>query len=233
MKIFYLQHVPFEGLAFIESWIESKNISPIPVRIFNNDPFPNVEDVDMLIVMGGPMSVYEEDKHPWLVEEKRFIVDVIRKGGVVLGICLGAQLIADVLGARVYPNQHKEIGWFPIELTEKGAASELFGFLPKRLEVFHWHGDTFDLPPGAVRMARSEGCLNQAFVHGDRVVGLQFHLESTGESIRTIIQNCSGEIVTGKYIQDADAMVAETTFLDGIHSAMSGLMEKLFLKAKG
>lgn len=231
MRICYLQHVPFEGLAGIEKWVESKGHSLDSVKIFNNDPFPSVEGLDLLIIMGGPMSVYEEDKHPWLVQEKRFIKEAITSGKAVLGICLGAQLIADVLGAKVYPNQYKEIGWFPIELTEEGAKSDLFNFMSARFTVFHWHGDTFDLPEGAVRIARSEGCLNQAFVYGKKVIALQFHMESTKDSLQAIMHNCSDEIVNGKYIQTADEMLAGENNISRINMAMNGLLDRISSKA--
>jgi GMP synthase (glutamine-hydrolysing) len=231
MRICYLQHVPFEGLAGIENWAKSKGHSLDSVKIFNNDPFPSVDGLDWLIVMGGPMSVYEEDKYPWLVQEKRFIRAAVTSGKAVLGICLGAQLIADVLGARVYPNQYKEIGWFPIELTEEGAKSGLFDFMPEQFTVFHWHGDTFDLPEGAVRTARSEGCLNQAFVYGEKVVALQFHMESTKDSIQAIVHNCSDEIVSGKYIQTAGEIFAGEGNLSQINMAMNGLLDRISSKA--
>jgi GMP synthase-like glutamine amidotransferase len=127
-----------------------------------------------------------------------------------VGVCLGAQLIAEALGARVHASAHKEIGWLPIEVTDQGRASGLFAFLPSRFDVFHWHGDTFDLPEGAVHLARSEGCEHQAFLHGGRVLGLQFHLESTPASVADIIANCADEIVPADYVQDAGRMLAAT-----------------------
>ena len=162
MRINYLQHVPFEGLGSIERWINARRYHLTATKLYQSDLMTEMEGVDLLVIMGGPMGVHDEDRLPWLVMEKRLIEKAISKGKTVLVICLGAQLTADVLGARVYPNRSKEIGWFPIELTEAGQRSSLFGFLPARLVVFHWHGDTFDLPAGAVHMARSEACAHQA-----------------------------------------------------------------------
>ena len=158
MRIHYLQHVRFEGLGCIETWAQSEKHSLTGTHFFQNDPLPELGNLDWLIVMGGPMGVADEQKYPWLTTEKRFIEKAIRDGKTVLGICLGAQLIADVLGARVYSIQHKEIGWFPIELTDEGQRSSLLGFIPDQFDVFHWHGDTFDLPDGATHLARSEAC---------------------------------------------------------------------------
>jgi len=173
------------------------------------------------------MGVHDEDRFPWLAIEKRFIERSMSKGKAVLGICLGAQLIADVLGARVYPNGYKEIGWFPIELTEAGQRSPLFSFLPERLEVFHWHGDTFDLPAGALHIARSEACTHQAFMHNERAIGLQFHLESTTEGVEALIENCSGELADGRYIQAPAQLKAQPKAFPVINRAMGELLSRI------
>ncbi len=136
-------------------------------------------------------------------------------------------MVADVLGARVFQNRHKEIGWFPIELTRKAQTLPTFSFLPKEFTVFHWHGDTFELPQGAIRLAQSEGCQNQAFVYGERVIGLQFHLESTKESIRELVANCSDEIVEGKYVQRPDEMLSQEPNFRKINNAMHGILDRL------
>jgi GMP synthase (glutamine-hydrolysing) len=233
MRINYLQHVPFEGLGSIEQWIRARQYHPTATRLYRDDPLPRVDSIDWLIVMGGPMGVHDEDKHPWLMSEKRMIEEAIRQGKVVIGICLGAQLIADVLGARVYPNRFKEIGWFPIELTEAGQHSPLFGFLPRRLNVFHWHGDTFDLPSDAEHIARSEACEHQAFVYEERVIGLQFHMESTPGGIDTLIRNCSVELVDGRYIQAPSQLMAAPEAFSIINRFMDGLLTRIEQMVKG
>jgi GMP synthase-like glutamine amidotransferase len=227
MRIHYFQHVPFEGLGSIEQWIGTRHYHLSATRLYQDEPLPKMDSFDWLIIMGGPMGVHDEDQLPWLVGEKKAIEGAIRQGKVVLGICLGAQLIADVLGARVYPNRFKEIGWFPIELTEAGERSPLFGFLPKRLEVFHWHGDTFDLPSGAMHIARSEACTHQAFVYEERVIGLQFHLESTPEGVEDLIQNCLEELVDGSYIQPPAQLRATPEAFSAINRTMQGLITRM------
>jgi GMP synthase-like glutamine amidotransferase len=227
MKIHYLQHVPFEGLGSIEPWIVDRHHSLSATRFYANYPLPNVEDIDWLIVMGGSMNIYEDDKYPWLTEEKRFIDRAIQQNKTAIGICLGAQLIADVLGAKVYAGQYKEIGWLPIELTAMAQDTAVFNSLPQQLTAFHWHGDTFDLPAGAIHLARSEACQNQAFVYNEKVLGLQFHLESTKESVQQIVNNCADELVEGKYIQKSAEMLLRDTNFRAIDSAMNSILNNL------
>lgn len=225
MRIHYLQHVPFEGLASIEHWLTKKDHILSATKFYNGDSLPSVDDLDWLIVMGGPMNVYEDDKYPWLTLEKHFIEEAIKKNKIVIGICLGSQLIADVLGSKVYKGQEKEIGWYPIKMTTEAQSYPVFASLPANFTVFNWHGDTFNLPPGAVRLASSEVCANQAFIYGDRVLGLQFHLESTQDSVRQIIDNCASELVTGKYIQKPKEMLAPDDDFSNINTAMCKILE--------
>jgi len=139
MKLHWLQHVPFEGLGIIEEWAETNSFEFSCTRLHADEQLPRIGSFDWLVVMGGPMGIYDHEEHPWLVAEKRFIKNAIDAGKTVLGICLGAQLIADVLGAKVYAGPQKEIGWFPIRRAE--GAPEI---IPEELTAFHWHGDTFD-----------------------------------------------------------------------------------------
>jgi GMP synthase-like glutamine amidotransferase len=199
MKAHYLQHVSFEGIGSIESWLGAAGYKITKTQFFKSTNLPEPDEIDLLIVMGGPMSVNDGDAFPWLAREKQFIHDIIKSGKSVLGVCLGAQLIASTLGARVYRNTVTEIGWFPVQgisSTDRTA----FNF-PPSAEVFHWHGETFDLPSGAIRLARSEECENQAFQFGRSVIGLQFHLETTPESAQEIVKHCRNELVPSEYIQ--------------------------------
>jgi GMP synthase-like glutamine amidotransferase len=205
MKVHVLQHVAFEGLGSIEAWLHAREAAVAYTHFHVSPTLPALDGIDLVIAMGGPMSVNDEAALPWLREEKRFIRAAIECGLPVLGICLGAQLIANALGARVNPGPHKEIGWFDITATPAGPGC--FGF-PGRCEVFHWHGETFELPPGALRLARSAACENQAFQVGRNVIGLQFHLETTPASAESIIANCRDELIDAPYVQTEAALRA-------------------------
>lgn len=199
MRAHYLQHVPFEGLGSIETWLEDAGYDITSTQLYDSINFPKVEAFDFLVVMGGSMSINDEDNYPWLVEEKKFIKRTIEAGKPILGICFGAQLIANSMGGEVFQNTAKEIGWFPIQAT-KSDNNAVFQF-PEEVDVFHWHGETFTLPPGAVQIAESKACKNQAFQMGTHVMGLQFHLETTPESAQAVVDNCRDELVDGEYIQ--------------------------------
>ena len=227
MKIHYLQHVPFEGLGSIEAWARQHQHTLSVTRLYQNDPFPLLEDLDWLIVMGGPMNIYEESQYPWLIQEKQFIKQAIAQDKTVIGICLGSQLIADILGSPVYSGKYKEIGWFTIELTPEAINSELFKAFSPQLTVFHWHGDTFDLPPGATRLAYSEACQNQAFLYGNKVLGLQFHLESTPASVTQMIKHCSDELIEAKYIQTSADLLASDQHFMTINDVMNTILDRL------
>jgi GMP synthase-like glutamine amidotransferase len=199
LRAHYLQHVPFEGLGRIAPWLEAAGYELTNTRFFESAALPDLKKIDLLLVMGGPMSVNDEDEFPWLVSEKQFICEAIHSGKSVLGICLGAQLIASATGARIYRNSFKEIGWFPIYGISSNDRS-IFSF-PPSVHVFHWHGETFDLPSGATRLAKSDKCANQAFQLGKSVIGLQFHLETTPKAAREIVSNCRNDLVPSEYIQ--------------------------------
>jgi len=222
MKAHVLQHVPFEGLGSMAAWLSSQGAEVRHTRFFRSPDLPDPGEVDLVIAMGGPMSMNDEENHPWLQAEKRFIREAVRREIAVVGVCLGAQLIAGALGAQVYPNKEKEIGWFPIKAV--GTDGNAFR-LPRETTVFHWHGETFDLPPGAVHLARSAGCENQAFQIGRKVIGLQFHLETTPASVDRIIRHCHNEIIPGKYIQTEEEMrAASPSAYFGINRIMDDLL---------
>lgn len=226
MRAHYLQHVPFEGLGSIESWLGAAGFEITATRLFERINLPDIKGIDLLVVMGGPMSVNGEDEFPWLAPEKLYIRDAIWSGKAVLGVCLGAQLIANALGSRVYQNRVKEIGWFPVRGIPS-ADSSTFRF-PPSVEVFHWHGETFDLPPDAIRLAGSGGCENQAFQIGRAVIGLQFHLETTPLSAREIVAHCRSELLPSKYVQsEATILAASPEKYQTINSLMSDVLSFL------
>ncbi len=227
MQIHYLQHVPFEGPASIEQWAKTNGHASSATKFYAGEPLPQMHAIDWLIVMGGPMNIGDDHRYPWLIEEKKFIEQAIKNKKTVIGVCLGAQLIAHVLGARVTPNQYREIGWFPIQLTQEAQASALINFLPKELTVFHWHGDTFELPVGAIHLAQSTACDNQAFIYDEKVLAMQFHLEVRKENVQTIINHCAAELTEGKYIQKPETMLSQENNFRKINRAMDGILDKL------
>lgn len=206
MNIHYLQHVPFEDPAHILSWANKKKHSVTSTKLFAHESIPQDNSFDMLIIMGGPMNIYEFDTYPWLEKEYSVIEKAITQNKKVMGICLGAQLIAHVLGAKVYRNTYSEIGWFPVYRTDECDRNGFTAF-PPEFTAFHWHGDTFDLPAGSIHLARSEACTNQAFLFNKSVLGLQFHLESTYESTKHLIENCRNDIKNAPYIQQEEEIL--------------------------
>jgi GMP synthase-like glutamine amidotransferase len=226
MNIHYFQHVPFEGLGSIENWTRKPDHKVTATRFYEDHKLPFIDICDMLIVLGGPMSVHDEDQYDWLTEEKKFIEKAIVRGKKVIGICLGAQLIAEVLGSRVYKNDEKEIGWMPVELTEEGKKASVFSDFTDGQNVFHWHGETFDLPNSAVQLARTKSCEQQAFLYDGHVLGMQFHLESTEESVFAMIENCKHELEQGgKYVQKIEELIND----DHIYRC-NKIMEKIITK---
>jgi GMP synthase (glutamine-hydrolysing) len=226
MKIHCFQHVAFEGLGNIESWIADKGHQLTVTRFFANDPLPRPEDVDGLLIMGGPMGANDEAIHPWMTGEKQFIRLAIGKGIKVLGICLGAQLIASALGAKVFRNEHKEIGWFPVRLTPEGMASPFFSGFPREFMVFQWHGDTFDLPPGAKHLAENKACKHQAFSYQNHVLALQFHLDVRESDIMDWLKAVGKEPKPRAYVQTAGQMMSGKDQWGIIEKELHGILDR-------
>jgi len=204
MRMAVLQHVPFEGPAAIADWAGAAGIEMAVTHLYRGDTLPSLPEFGMLTVMGGPMSANDEGVYPWLAPEIALVFDAILAGKTVLGVCLGAQIIAKALGAKVYVAGQKEIGWFPVERAE--AAHPIFEGMPPAFTAFHWHGETFDLPADAVRLAKTAATPNQAFAAGEHVLGLQFHIEATPASVMDLLQNAADEIGNGAFEQSPDAI---------------------------
>ena len=201
-----LQHVPFEGPAAIGDWAAQRGHALATRRLFEGEALPEIDEADALLVMGGPMGANDDAHYPWMRPERERVAAFLGAGKPLLGICLGAQILARAAGARVYPGPEKEIGWLPAERMP-AASDSLLAALPDRFVPFHWHGDTFDLPAGARHLVRSERCTHQAFQLGPCALGLQFHLEATLESIAAMLQACADELgEPGSGIQTADAI---------------------------
>lgn len=225
MRIHYLQHVPFEGLAYMASWMEEKQIPYSGTPLYQPHTLPDRSAFDGLIIMGGPMGVHDETKFPWLNAEMRFIEQAISDGKTVIGICLGAQLIAHVLGARVYRNSVKEIGWFPVQ-KRAAAVSVIDSIWPDTFQAFHWHGETFDIPRDGIHFMKSDACENQGFIYQGNVIGLQFHLESTRKSIEDLMGNCGEDLdEKGPYIQDRYGIRGREKHLLQCNDHMARLLE--------
>lgn len=207
MNVHYLQHVPFEGLGSMEKWLQDRGHRITSTQLYNKERLPSLDNVDWLIVMGGPMGVEDQAIYPWISAEKAFIKQALDQNKIVLGICLGAQLIADALDAYIIKNTYREIGWFPVQLSEEAKATPLGAALPDRFDAFHWHSDTFAIPENAVPLAYSDACQNQGFVINNRVVGLQFHLETTMESALDLTIYCKNELNNSRYVQPAEKIL--------------------------
>jgi GMP synthase-like glutamine amidotransferase len=223
MNAHYFKHVPFEDIGSIRSWLTTADYTITCTPFFKSANLPALKEIDLLIVMGGPMSVNDEKRYPWLVPEKQFIRQMVMSGKPVLGICLGSQLIASAMGAKVYPNSVKEIGWFPIYGVSSSDRS-IFRF-PQSVQAFHWHGETFDLPTGATHLAKSDGCENQAFQLGQSVIGLQFHLETTLQSAQDLVKHCRDELVLAPYIQtEKEILSANPAQYQSINHMMDNIL---------
>ena len=220
-------HVPFEGPGIIQEWIEKDKHQLNFTRFYEQNSLPDVSTIDMLIIMGGPMNVFDFHIHPWMQEEVEWVGDFIQSGKPVLGICLGAQIIAAALGADVYPGKHKEIGWFNLQFLPALGDFRIWKDLPATRKVFHWHGDTFPIPRGAVRIAESEAFPNQGFIYNHNVIALQFHLEVTPRSVSDLVENCRDELVPGKYIQQEAALLSEQRFYEENQQLMFHLLDYL------
>ena len=226
MRIHCLQHVDFEDPGTLLNWAGQNRYMITSTRLFQKGMhLPDIHSFDMLVIMGGPMGIYEEDKYPWLKAEKAFISKSILYNKKILGICLGAQLLADRLGSKVYKNIHTEIGWYPVRLERQSNAKSLLRDWPESFMAFHWHGDTFDLPDLAVPVGSSDACKNQGFLYGKNIAAFQFHLEMQAINLKRLINHGQSELKSGKYIQNEDQMIDQA--ID--HLAVSNQLLNSFL----
>ena len=232
MNICILQNVPFEGAGTILPYFQGKGHPVQMVHCYQPHQLPLVDSLDLLIIMGGPMSIHDVEEYPYLIEVKDFIKSSIEQNKWVLGVCLGAQLVAEALGAEVKPNQAKEIGWFPVQQTATASQSWLADLLPCEFTCLHWHGDTFDIPEGAVHVARTPVCENQAFVWNDRVIGLQFHLEFTPQSTKALIERSQHELAERQdshqqWIQTEQELLEDHSMFETANNLMAALLEHI------
>jgi GMP synthase-like glutamine amidotransferase len=214
VRIRCFMHVPFEGPGVIADWCRNQHCRLEYTRLYRGDPLPDPAQVDLLVIMGGPMDVYNYHIHPWMEDEIAWITSFIASGKPVLGICLGAQMIATALGEEVYPGKHKEIGWHRVQFLSSLGETRICRELPAARKVFHWHGDTFAVPRGATLIASSKAFPHQGFIFSGRVIALQFHLEVTHSGVRKLVENCRDELVQGPFIQkEAEILAEERSYL--------------------
>lgn len=227
MRIQSIEHVPFEDPAGIAVWAARRGHELVRTRIWAGDPLPDPCDYDLLAVMGGPMSVHDELEFPWLAQEKDCLKQAVARGRSVLGVCLGAQMLSQVLGGQVGSNGQREIGWHPVRLTPWGAANPSFAGIPKEFTAFHWHGETFSVPRGASLLAESDACAQQAFAVGAKLVGLQFHFETTAQSMEQLIEHGAADLVAGPFVQTPEEMRAGLTHLEGLEAMLTRLLDNM------
>jgi GMP synthase-like glutamine amidotransferase len=226
VKVHYLQHSPTEGPGEIANWAAARGYEIAGTHWYRGDASPDPADIDLLAIMGGGMNIYEHRNHPWLVPEKQLIAEVIRLGKPVLGICLGAQLVADAMGGVVFQNPEYEIGWWPVRFSKAARENPLFRQFPETLTALHWHGDTFELP-GVAMLGESEACPNQAFACGEKVVGLQFHAEVTPADVRAFVQGETEPLPAGKYVQSFEEIMDGDAKMPPVHKALWSLLDAL------
>lgn len=228
-RLHALQHVAFEGPGHIGWWALQNGIKLARTQLHQAKGLPDLDDVDGLVVLGGPMSVHDEDAHPWLADEKALISEAIEAGIPTLGVCLGAQLIAEVLGGEVIPADQAEIGWAPIQTTDAAADHPLSQQLVDGQEVLHWHAETVELPPEAVHLATSQACEHQAFAYEDHVLGLQFHLEMDQADVQHLAEASPDDLAReGPHVQTLEEMISEPGRFEACHATLDGLLDAWF-----
>lgn len=225
LRVHYLQHVPFEGPGSIAAWAEGHGHEQTVTRLHAGDALPDPAAVDLLVVLGGPMGVHDVDRHPWLAAEQQWLRQALAGSLRMIGICLGAQLIAAALGAPVRSGGGREIGWFDVERSDAAAATAAGAVLPQRFGAFHWHGDTFETPAGAVGLGASAACANQGFVLDDRVLATQFHLETTPASARALLEHCADELDGSRWVQTPEQILSDPVRFRRLNAHMDAVLD--------
>jgi GMP synthase (glutamine-hydrolysing) len=228
VRIHYLQHEDSVSLGSIKDWLCKSGRQISGTCFQRNDPLPSLDEIDGLIVLGGSMSAYDDAELPWLKSEKDFIRRAVQANKQVLGVCLGAQLIAAALGKKVFPNSDLEVGWFDIHRLPEASDHRWSDLIPPTVEVFHWHGDTFDLPDGATRLASSACCLNQAYAIGDNVLALQFHLETTVSEAQGWVEKDVAKLTEGPFTQSPNQLLKSPERFDNSHQLLDSILDRFF-----
>jgi len=234
MKIYSLEHDHDDGPVFIAKWLEQHNYSLTRIRLYNAEPLPDPDQVDLLIIMGGAMNIYEECEYPWLIPEKIFIRTVIDSGVPVLGVCLGGQLISSVLGGVVTRADPPEYGWYTIRVRSVSVDQPQYvtpvsgqNIFPDAITVFQWHNDTFSIPPGAVHLYTSDTCQNQAYIYDSRVIGLQFHPEMDSVTIQAFLSQSKEKMIEDGLLSVHDDTLSRIQLFSQGNEFISGLLDYL------
>lgn len=231
MKFTVFQHVPYESPGHILDWIKAKGHTIRYVNFYEHPVLPEIDQTEALIVMGGPMNIHDDEDYSWLPDERDFLKKFIQSGKKVLGICLGAQMIADALGAEVRRNEHTEIGWFKVDINKESLPEKYIDTFPDEFVSFHWHGDTFDLPDGYGNFASSAATLNQGFIYKN-IAAFQFHPEMNLKGINELIQH-NEDVFTHKnpYVQSSDEIVGQAKNSIEINkSILFKFLDEFFIK---
>ncbi len=229
MRLHLLEHDPIDlSKTNIMNWARTKGYPVTQTYVCNNEKPPAMDDFDWLMVMGGSPHAWEEDSLPWLAPEKEFIAEALDRNKIIFGVCFGAQLLAEALGGTIFQNDQKEIGWHEVTLTPDGQHSFLFKDIPERFTSFHWHSDHFSLPPGCIRLARSEPTPNQAFVmEGKPIAALQFHPEYTRNMVSHFAHELGHEWKPGPFVAGQEAVLAQTETIPDTYWLMAALLDNM------
>lgn len=228
MRVHCIIHADFETPGYYETWAQKNGLDCTITHIAKNEPLPSVDDFDILLCMGGPQSPLQIEQYPYLSDEIALIKQAVAQDKKVLGVCLGAQLIAESYGAKTEKSPHKEVGVFPLSLTEEGKADPFIQHFPEQFHSAHWHNDMPGIPPQAKILAHSEGCPRQIVCFSPKVYGFQCHLELSQERISWLIAHCPGDLSPARYVQEPEAILAQD--YNAINQHLELFLQKFILE---
>jgi GMP synthase-like glutamine amidotransferase len=233
MNLYFFQHDPLESPGYILEWAQDRGHKCSLINFYDDDLLPDIAKVEGLVIMGGPMNIYDDEEYTWLETERDFVKKFIFSGKKILGICFGSQMIADALGILVKRNQHTEIGWFKVRINQQNLSKTFAGVFPEEFITLHWHSDTFDLPENSVGFASSLATPNQAFLWNDNVVALQFHPEMTERGVTLLVED-HPEIFENNFpfIQQQHEILGTDSYFENNRKILFKLLDKFFAKSK-